>query len=125
MFSRRRPLSIFQWHAYDPTQELRLVLSDFATNELCDGLEAAELHITFARLADLLVQAQEMQTAREHVKDGGIRSSRKNKRRLPSSSPDRLLSEDETQFRFDEERAAEEATAADDDFQLLSKKKRS
>ncbi|KAK7972409.1 hypothetical protein PG988_006543 [Apiospora saccharicola] len=64
-----------------------------------------------------------MQTAREHATDGGVRSSRKNEWRAPSSPPDRLLSEDETQFRFDEERTAEEATAADDDFQLPPKKR--
>ncbi|KAK8029527.1 hypothetical protein PG993_010818 [Apiospora rasikravindrae] len=105
------------------SQELRLAPSDFATDELCDGLEATELSITYARLAGLFVQAQEMQTARDHATDGGVRSSRKNEWRAPSSSPDRLLSEDETRFRFDEERTAEEATAADDDFQLPPKKR--
>ncbi|KAH7303708.1 hypothetical protein B0I35DRAFT_155880 [Stachybotrys elegans] len=107
------------------TEVVRLSLGDFAPDELCGGLGATELHITYARLAELLVQAEEMQTAREHVENGGVRSGRKKRRRPPmSSSPDRLLSDDETQFRLDEERAVEKVAAADDDFPLPTKKKR-
>ncbi|KAI1856350.1 uncharacterized protein JN550_013824 [Neoarthrinium moseri] len=106
-------------------QVVGLALRDFAPDELCEGLGATGLQITYARLAELLIQAQGMQTAREHATDGGVRSSRKRRRPAPvSSSPDRLLSDDETQFRLDEEKVAEEAAAADDDFQLPTRKKR-
>lgn len=98
-------------------QVFRLTLNDFATDELCGVLEPVELFITYGRLAELLDQAEEIQRAREHGPGSGIRSSRKTRRRKrDSSSPDLLLSEDETQFRLEEQVATERADASDNEF---------
>ncbi|KAI2626586.1 hypothetical protein GGR54DRAFT_477359 [Hypoxylon sp. NC1633] len=85
------------------TQSIRLTLSDFATDKLCTGLNSRAVNIPYRRLAELLGEAENMQKKREHGPGEGIKSDRKTKRRrIPSSSPESLRSEDENQFCLEE-----------------------
>jgi hypothetical protein len=96
-----------------------LSLSDFAPDEISSGDESSVLSISFKRLAYLLAQAEERGQTRESD-DGrqGIKSTRRTKKRRPSSSPaEELRSEDEAEYCRREEKATERAAAEDEDFQ--------
>ncbi|KAI1419244.1 hypothetical protein F5Y12DRAFT_778999 [Xylaria sp. FL1777] len=98
-------------------RNIRLMLSDFATDKLCERLNSSAFSISYERLAEVLGQAESMQRTREHGLGQGVKSDRKTKKRQrPSSSPERLASEDEAQFRLEEDRVKERADADDDDF---------
>lgn len=106
------------------TQSIRLTLSDFATDELCKGLESRDFYISYGRLADLLDEAEDMQRTRERGQGEGVKTRRQIKRRKrPSSSPDRLGSEDEEQFRLEEDRAKQRADEDDADFLPRARKR--
>ena len=96
------------------SHDLRLGLRDFATDKLSEALGSIPLSISYERLAELLNKAEEIQKAREQGPGGGIKSSRKLKRRRRSSSIDQLLSGDEAQFRIQESKALE--GTRDDDY---------
>ncbi|KAK1520014.1 hypothetical protein CABS01_16555 [Colletotrichum abscissum] len=105
------------------TGDIRLALSDFATDALSGGL-ATSLCIKFKKLAELLDEAEEIQKAREEGSDGGIRSKRiLKKRRRSSSSAERILSGDELRFRTQESKALEQADTEDCDFRPLVKRR--
>jgi hypothetical protein len=98
-------------------RELRLTLSDFATDKLCDILDSPTLVITYGKLAQLLDRAEQMQQVRESA--GGTKSGRKTKKRQRSSSPaEQIRSDDEARFLEDERRAIKKVAAEDEDFEL-------
>lgn len=98
-------------------RELRLTLSDFATDKLSNVPESATLVITYGKLAQLLDRAEQMQKVREQGSAGGTKSDRKTKKRPRSSSPaDQIGSEDEARFLGDEIRAIKKVAAEDKDF---------
>lgn len=76
---------------------LDLALSDFATDELCEGLDSATLSIRYVRLAELVDRAEQLQRVREERM--GVRSQKKLLKRKRTSSPaEEIGSEDESRF---------------------------
>ncbi|KAI1825890.1 hypothetical protein F4861DRAFT_156325 [Xylaria intraflava] len=97
---------------------IRLTIHDFLPDKLCDELHPPELSISYEKLAQRLDKAENIQRLRES-ESGGIESDRRpKKRRRVSSSPDRLLSEDEATFLVAENNVDTRTNADDDDFRL-------
>jgi len=108
------------------THHLQLSLSDFATDEISAGNGPPLRPIPFEQLVNLLARAEDMHQAREPESEGrSIKSARRTKKhRLPSSSPDRLGSEDEAHYRKQETRTAERADAEDGDFRSRARRRK-
>ncbi|KAF4495425.1 hypothetical protein FAGAP_8434 [Fusarium agapanthi] len=92
----------------NPDEVLTIGLRDFATDEISNTWPAdVEINIKFSRLATLFKNAQQWQLEKETAKSSEVIKSRRacKKRRLSSSSPQRLGSDDENQIQKQEQAA--------------------
>uniref|UniRef100_A0A0B7KR42 Uncharacterized protein n=1 Tax=Bionectria ochroleuca TaxID=29856 RepID=A0A0B7KR42_BIOOC len=106
-------------------QVVPLMLSDFATDILSALSGSISLSITYKRLAELLDQAEQMHQVREQGRSSGIKSQRiTRKRKRPSPSADLIRSDDEADFRRQEQRAMERVAAEDGDFRPLTRRRK-
>ena len=107
---------IHQRERGDPTEARR-----FCYGELCQSLgdDAAEISITYRRLAELVDEGKEIDRKRWAGPESGVKSTRKMKKtRWKSDSRDTILDDDnnETRFPRQEERAVAREAAGDDDW---------
>ncbi|PCD21337.1 hypothetical protein AU210_016303 [Fusarium oxysporum f. sp. radicis-cucumerinum] len=84
----------------NPDEVLSIGLRDFATDEISKTWPDVEINIKFSRLAQLFKNAQQLQLEKETAKSSEVIKSKRvsKKRRLPSSSPQLLGSDDEDQI---------------------------
>ncbi|KAI1826349.1 hypothetical protein F4861DRAFT_497987 [Xylaria intraflava] len=91
---KRQPFRSPTGESLNEGRNIRLTLDDFATDELCEGLEPAEIYVPYGRLAELLRRAEDIQKIRDQASGEGVKSKpRIKRRRRHSSSPERLSSE--------------------------------
>ncbi|EMT69273.1 hypothetical protein FOC4_g10000585 [Fusarium odoratissimum] len=96
---------------------LTLYLHDFAPDQSCQGIPNIPISISFATICEFLERAEKAQKDRESRSTGGIRSTRKlRKRELSSSSLEDLALDDEARFKEQEEAADTRASHRDDTF---------
>ncbi|UKZ78688.1 hypothetical protein TrVFT333_006434 [Trichoderma virens FT-333] len=95
-------------------------------DQISSSHESVCFSISFKRLSDLLGKAEQMQKVREPTGgQGGIKSTRKTKKRKLSSSPvDELIPEDEENFLVREIEVLRRAEQADKDFKEPAAKRR-
>ncbi|KAJ9413710.1 hypothetical protein FOXG_17259 [Fusarium oxysporum f. sp. lycopersici 4287] len=117
--AKRSParLGVF-WVFLNLESTLTLSLHDFAPDLECEGVPNIPISSSFADICGFLVDAEEVQKARESKDGRGVKSTRKvSKRKLSSSSLDELASDDEEKFKEQEEVIDIRASHDDETFQ--------
>ncbi|KAG8670786.1 hypothetical protein FPOAC2_04085 [Fusarium poae] len=113
-----RPFLSCDGQVQNPDEVLTIDVRDFATDEISKTWPDAEINIKFSRLAQLFNDAQQWQLEKETAKSSQVMKSKRvsRKRRLPSSSPQRLRSDDEEQIREWEQAVDLKSHKADADY---------